>query len=181
MSDLKARLDPGRTDMLDRYHIMDTPAEESFDDIVYLAADICEAPVSVVSLVDDSRQWFKARIGVDVCETDVKESVCAHGLQSEDLLIIPDLKRDPRTCELGVVTEAKPAMRFYAGAPLRTSVGDTLGMLCVVDHFPRPNGLTQRQTRALKSLARQAVASIELHRLVRERDQALAKLSQLQG
>ena len=176
MSDLQARLDPGRTEMLADYDIMDTPAEQIFDDIVYLAHDICETPIALVSLVDDRRQWFKARVGLDVCETDLNNSGCAHGLRSSDLLIIPDLRRDPRTAEMEIVRD-KPTIRFYAGAPLRTRFGDTLGMLCVIDHFPRPTGLTSRQERALKSLARQAVASIELHRLVLERDRALAKLA----
>ena len=165
----------GRTAMLADYAIMDSPPEPSFDDIVYLAADICEAPIATISLIDDDRQWFKARIGVDVCETGLDRSVCAHGLSSAGLLIIPDMKVDPRTAENPIVTQ-KPAMRFYAGAPLRTSRGDTLGMLCVVDHFPRSTGLTQRQQRALTSLARQAVTSIELHRLLRERETFLEKL-----
>jgi GAF domain-containing protein len=163
-----------RATMLEGYRIMDTPPEPVFDDLVYLAADICEAPISVVSMVEERRQWFKARVGVDVCETEIGASVCVHGLtEPGPLLIIPDLKKDPRTAENPVVT-GKPPMRFYAGAPLRTSYGDVLGMLCVADHYPRPMGLTQRQTRALIALGRQATLNIELHRLLHDRNRPLA-------
>jgi GAF domain-containing protein len=153
--------------MLAGYQIMDTEPDQLFEDLVYLAADICEAPIALVSLVDDNRQWFKARTGLDVCETDIGSSVCAHGLQEEELFIIPDLKMDPRTAENPLVT-GPPRLRFYAGAPLRTSSGDTLGMFCVMDHFSRPDGLTSRQRRGLKSLGRQATMSIEMHRLLCE-------------
>lgn len=172
-----ATQDHSRAAMLAAYHIMDTPAEPTFDDLVYLATDICEAPAGLVSLVEDERQWFKAKIGIDVCETEIGVSVCRHGLESPGLLIIPDLKKDPRTADNPVVTD-RPPVRFYAGAPLRTSYGDTLGMLCVIDHFPRPMGLTKRQERALLSLARQATVNIELHRLIRERDVAYAALAE---
>ena len=87
-------------------------------------------------------------------------------------MIIPDLKKDPRTAENPLVS-GKPPLRFYAGAPLRTSYGDVLGMLCVADHYPRPMGLTQRQTRALICLGRQATLNIELHRMLHDRDSAL--------
>jgi GAF domain-containing protein len=158
-----------RAVMLAGYRIVDTAPEPAFDDLVYLAADICEAPISVISLIDERRQWFKARVGVEVCETDISESVCVHGLaEPGPLLIINDLKRDPRTADNPVVS-GKPPMRFYAGAPLRTSYGDVLGMLCIADHYPRPMGLTQRQTRALIALGRQATISIELNRLAHDR------------
>ena len=172
------KIDIGRATMLAGYHIMDTPPEPAFDDIVYLAADICEAPIALVSLVEDSRQWFKARVGLDLCETDIGSSVCRHGLGSPDLLIIPDLKTDPRTAENPLVV-ARPPIRFYAGAPLRTSTGDALGMLCVIDRFPRAMGLTQRQQRALSALARQAVTTIEFQRFLRERDGAIGALAEV--
>lgn len=175
MPELQLASMPGRTAMLAAYAIMDTPPEPAFDDLVYLAADICEAPIATVSLVDDTRQWFKARVGIELCETGLDSSVCAHGLSSPGLLIIPDLKVDPRTANNPLVTQ-RPAIRFYAGAPIRTSNGDTLGMLCVIDNFPRPNGLTSRQQRALASLARQASATIELHGLLHDRDALLRDL-----
>ena len=156
-----------RTAMLGNYQIMDTEPEQLFDDLVYLAADICEAPIALVSLVDDTRQWFKARVGLDVCETGVGSSVCALGLQEDDLFIIHDLKMDPRTAENPLVT-GPPRIRFYAGAPLRTLSGDTLGMLCVIDKFSRPDGLTARQRRGLTALGRQVTMSIEMHRLLCE-------------
>ena len=79
---------------LDSYGILDTPAEQGFDDIVLLAAQICKAPTALVSLVAGSRQWFKARVGLDVCETPLSQSTCLHA----GLLVIPDLAADPRTC-----------------------------------------------------------------------------------
>jgi GAF domain-containing protein len=156
-----------RAAMLAGYQIMDTDAEQLFEDFVYLAADICEAPIALVALVDDQRQWFKAKVGIDVSETDIDCSVCVHGLDEEDLFIIPDLKIDPRTAQNPWVV-GPPRVRFYAGAPLRTSSGDTLGTICVMDKFSRPTGLTARQKRALKSFGRQATMSIEMHRLLCE-------------
>lgn len=153
--------------MLAGYRIVDTEPEQTYDDLIYLAADICEAPIALISLVDNKRAWFKAKIGLDVAEHAIECSVCAHGLQEEELLIIPDLKKDPRTAENPLVL-GPPRLRFYAGAPLITASGDTLGMLCVMDHFPRSSGLTARQRRALTSLGRQATMSIDMHRLLCE-------------
>ncbi|MCE4223262.1 PAS domain S-box protein [Methylobacterium sp. C25] len=156
---------------LERYDILDTPAEPGFDDIVGLAAEICKTPVALVSLVADDRQWFKARIGFDACETPIGQSVCAHALAQPGLLVIPDLTQDPRTRDNTLVT-GEPHIRFYAGARLETPEGEAIGTLCVIDGQARPAGLTTRQALALERLARQVMTQMELGRVAAERDAA---------
>lgn len=152
--------------------MLDTLPEPGFDGIVQLAMQLCATPVALVSLVDVGRQWFKARAGFPSCETDLDSSVCAHALTSEALLVIPDLTRDHRTARNPLVT-ADPHLRFYAGAPLRTPAGQTLGTLCVIDHQPRPAGLTDAQRSGLYLLAEQVMAQLELRRAVHARDALL--------
>lgn len=162
--------DAARLDALARYDILDTPAEPGFDGIVQLACQLCNAPVALVSLVAEDRQWFKARVGFPSCETDLNSSVCAHALaQPDDLLIIPDLTTDPRTMANPLVT-GEPFIRFYAGAPLRTASGLVLGSLCVIDKAPRPEGLTASQASSLRLLAEQVMNQLELRRAVTARD-----------
>jgi GAF domain-containing protein len=141
--------------------ILDTPPEEEFDDIVRLASSICGAPMSTISLIDVNRQWFKARHGLDACETDREVSFCSHAILGRDLLVVPDATLDPRFADNPAVTGG-PGIRFYAGAPLLTSDGVTLGTLCVVDLVPRR--LTVAQLRALRALARQVTAALEFRR-----------------
>ncbi|WP_244612299.1 PAS domain S-box protein, partial [Methylobacterium gnaphalii] len=160
-----------RLKALARYGILDTPAEAGFDDIVGLAAEICETPIALVSLVADDRQWFKARIGLDPCETPLEQSVCAHALKQTGLLVIPDLQDDPRTAANTLVT-GEPHLRFYAGARLETPDGEAIGTLCVIDHQPRPDGLTPRQASSLQRLAGQVMMQMEMRRAVVERDAA---------
>ena len=154
---------PSRLAALDAYGILDTPPEQGFDDIVQLARDACDAPVALVSLVAGNRQWFKARSGFPACQTDLDASVCVHALREPDLLVIPDLTRDPRTRANPLVTGA-PHLRFYAGASLRTPSGQVLGSLCVIDHKPRPEGLSGREARSLRALAGQVMTQLELRR-----------------
>ena len=161
--------DKGRLAALDAYAILDTPAEQNFDDIVALARHMCQTPVALVSFVASDRQWFKARAGFDGCQTDLASSVCAHALVEPDLLIIGDLSADPRTRDNPLVT-AGPNIRFYAGAPLRLADGTVLGSLCVIDTVPRPSGLTPEQGDALRALARQVVALLELRKSLRTQE-----------
>jgi len=163
-----------RLDALKSYGVLDTAPEDGFDDIVAIAASICDTPVSLVSLVERDRQWFKARTGVDLCETPIAQSVCNHGMGSGDLLIIPDLTVDPRTRENTLVTE-DPFIRFYAGAPLVTPEGVTIGMLCVIDLEPRPAGLNEGQKRSLTALARQVMTQMELRRTLRQLDDSVTR------
>ncbi|RYB07605.1 GAF domain-containing protein [Lichenibacterium ramalinae] len=162
-----------RLAVLEAYAVLDTPPEAGFDDVVTLACQVCEAPVALVSLVDRERQWFKARRGFAPGETDMSRSVCVHALAQDDILEIPDLSADPRTCGNPLVT-GEPHLRFYAGAVLKTPAGIAFGSLCVIDHVPRADGLTDRQRDALRALARQVVAQLELRRAISERDASLA-------
>lgn len=162
--------DPERLAALASYGILDTPAEPGFDGIVQLACRLCDVPVALVSLVAEDRQWFKAQVNFPSCETDLSSSICAHALaQPDDLLIIPDLTRDQRTVANPLVI-GEPFIRFYAGAPLRTSGGMVLGSLCVIDKVPRPEGLTETQASDLRTLAGQVMSQLELRRAVTARD-----------
>lgn len=163
--------DDRRLAALAGYAILDTPPDVAFDDVVAVASQLCEVPVALVSLVAAERQWFKARVGFDPCETTIGQSVCAHALGQTDVLVIPDLTKDPRTRDNTLVTEA-PFIRFYAGAPLIAPAGEVLGTLCVIDTMPRETGLTASQTIALQALARQVMTLLEMRKAVSERDQA---------
>lgn len=144
--------------------VLDTPPETDFDDIVRIASEICGAPISLVTLVDAERQWFKAKIGdVDVPETPREVAFCAHAIMGRDLMVIPDATADARFADNPFV-RADDGIRFYAGAPLLTPEGAALGTLCVVDHSP--HRLNLDQMRALRSLAKQVTELLELRRLV---------------
>ena len=167
-----AVLDAERLEALRSFDVLDTPSEEGFDDIVHLAAQVCSTPVALVSLVAEDRQWFKARVGFSCSQTDLNSSVCAHALSEPDLLVIPDLKLDLRTRANPLVT-GPPHIRFYAGAPLRTADGQTIGSLCVIDPEPRPMGLSEGQAENLRALARQVMSQLELRRALASRDSLL--------
>lgn len=153
--------DPDRLSALDRYAIIDTPSEASFDGLVRLAGMVCRAPIAVISFVQGDRQWFKARTGLDATETPIEHSVCSHALRRSEPLIIPDLTRDPRTSGNPLVM-GPPHIRFYAGAPLITPDRQVLGTICVIDTVPRPEGLAPEQVRALSLLAEQVMALLAL-------------------
>ncbi|WP_067509837.1 GAF domain-containing protein [Actinoplanes sp. TFC3] len=141
--------------------ILDSEPEKDFDDIVSLASGVCGVPMSLVSLVDADRQWFKARIGTDLTETSRDMSFCAHAMLGKDLMVVPDATKDARFSDNPLVGEAG-GVRFYAGAPLITTDGFPLGALCVVDSAPRQLRIEQLQ--ALRALARQVTSQIELRR-----------------
>ena len=160
--------DADRLAALARYDILDSESEPGFDDIVHLATLICDAPISLVSLVDSDRQWFKARIAFAPSETSLDCSICAHALIETGLLVIPDLTRDDRTIRNPLVT-GTPHIRFYAGVPFHAATGEVLGSLCVIDTTPRPGGLTPSQTTCLAALGRQVTSQLELRRALNER------------
>jgi GAF domain-containing protein len=162
-SALPRNTDLARLAELDAYGILDTSPEEGFEDIVQLAASVCFTPVALVSLVENGRQWFKARVGFPARETDLASSVCVHALNEPDLLVISDLTSDLRTRANPLVT-GEPHIRFYAGAPLRTAAGMVLGTLCVIDTAPRPDGLTGEQADNLRRLARNVMALLNQRR-----------------
>ncbi|WP_211911812.1 sensor histidine kinase [Tardiphaga alba] len=155
--------DPQRLSVLQSYAMLDTGPEPEFDDIVMLARQICGAPMALISLVDAERQWFKAASGLDICESGIETSVCAHALAVPETLNIADLTQDARTKDNPHVT-GEPHLRFYAGAPLIAAEGVAIGTVCVVDTEPRPGGLRPEQLDALEALARQVMTQFELRR-----------------
>ena len=154
-------IETARIAALDRYAILDSEPEEAFDDLVTLAAHICQTPMAMLSLVDDHRQWFKSKVGVQVRETARDISICAHAIQQKDLFIIPDTLEDARFRENPLVV-GEPGIRFYAGAPLINEDGFALGTLCVVDREPRV--LDSEQKEALEAISRLALRQMELRK-----------------
>ena len=163
-----AAADTARFAALAHTGILDTAPEPRFDDLVMLAKEICDVPIALVSLVDSERQWFKAKVGVDVEETPIETSVCALVIRQDGLFVIPDLSLDPRTAHFSLVAQ-EPHLRFYAGFPIVTAAGVPLGSLCAIDVVPRPGGLTSRQAAALEALARQTAIEIERTMAARSR------------
>lgn len=159
-----------RVGLLRRLDILDTAQEQQFDDLVNLAAQWCEAPIALVSLVDADRQWFKARTGLPTRQTGRAESFCAHVVADGRPLVVEDTLTDPRFWDNPLVL-GEPEIRFYAGMPLTLSGGHTLGTLCVIDRQCRV--LSGEQTSALERLARQVTHLLETRRALLElRDEA---------
>jgi GAF domain-containing protein len=154
-----------RLKVLWQYEVLDTVPEEVFDELTELAAHICEAPIALLSLVDQSRQWFKAKVGTTVKETSRDISFCAYAITQPGLFIVPDATKDERFANNPLVI-SDPKIRFYAGAPLITPDGHALGTLCVIDKVPRE--LRPDQQQALLILARHVVTQLELRRRSRE-------------
>ncbi len=143
------------------YRIMNTGAEQAFDDLTSLAAAICGTPMAAISFVDETRQWFKSKIGLVNSETSRDFSFCAHAVLKDEMLIVEDATRDARFLDNPLVLQ-DPSIRFYAGAPLQMANGEALGALCVIDTQPRQ--LTDQQRLALSVLRRAVVSQLELRR-----------------
>ena len=151
-----------RLEALHSYNILDTLPEQDFDDLTLLAQQICQAPIALISLVDENRQWFKSRVGVSHTETPLDFAFCPYAiLDPGELLIVQDAQKDPRFAESPRV-RGGPKIRFYAGAPLVTPEGLALGTLCIIDCVPRD--LTAEQKTALHSLSRIVITQLELRR-----------------
>ena len=125
-----------RLDVLRSLNILDTPPEERFDSITRVAKKLFSVPIALVSIVDEDRQWFKSKAGLDANETPREISFCGHAILHDDAFIVPDTKKDERFADNPLVLEP-PYIRFYAGYPLRTMDGLKLGTLCIIDTKPR--------------------------------------------
>ena len=148
-----------RLKALHRSRLLDSPPERLFDAIVSRAAEICKTPIALISLVDEHRQWFKSKVGLDAAETDRDLAFCAHAILQDQLMVVPDALSDERFAQNPLVTHA-PNIRFYAGMPLITSDGCALGTLCVIDRQPRE--LTFDQMNQLKVLAESTRILLEM-------------------
>lgn len=169
--------DVARVAALRALGILDTPPEPDYDDLTRLAAQICQVPIALISLVDADRQWFKARVGLDPAETPRELSFCAHAIAEpqNDVFVVPDASADPRFADNALVTGA-PHIRFYAGTPLVTHDGWALGTLCVIDRAPRQ--LTPDQLHALTTLRRHILDALELRRIIARQNAVIADLDE---
>ena len=146
---------------LHSYKLLDTDPSAEFDAVVERAADIFDAPIGALSLVDEDRQWFKAAVGLQVSETPRAVSFCAHAMLGDRPMVVQDARLDPRFARNPLVT-GPLSIRFYIGAPLIGRGGVRLGSLCAIK--PEPRQATDLECRQLASLARLAVARMEMHR-----------------
>jgi GAF domain-containing protein len=158
---------------LREYSVLDTGAEQAYDDITRLASHICKTPIALISLIDDNRQWFKSRVGLDAPQTPREHAFCAHAIQSpSDVMVVEDATRDPRFADNPLVTGA-PDIRFYAGAPLVSPTGEALGTLCIIDRKPRT--LNPEEAELLRALARQVMSQLELRRSLMTLEQTIGE------
>lgn len=148
-----------RLTVLHRYGILDTMAEQAYDDITKIASAICGTSIAVISFVDKDRQWFKSTIGLDAKETPKDVAFCAHAILESSTFVVNDATRDPRFVNNPLVT-SEPHIRFYAGAPLKSLEGLNLGTICVIDQ--KPMQITPEQAEVLQSLSRQVMMLLEL-------------------
>lgn len=148
-----------RLHCLSRMRILDTAAEEAFDSITRAAARYFKVPIALVSLVDQDRQWFKSRVGLDVCETERRHSFCSHAIARDDLLVVNDASARPEFADNPLVT-GPPYIRFYAGALVRIE-GKSIGTLCIIDSTPRTFEIAEQ--RDLSRMARLVTRQIKLN------------------
>ena len=157
-----------RLEALYAYNLLDEIEQREFNDIVNLAAQICQTPISLITLIDASTQWHKARFGLDVKDIKREISFCGHAInQPNEIFIVQDATKDERFIDNPLVT-GNPKIAFYAGIPLVTQDGFPLGAFCVIDREPRQ--LDDNQIKALQTLSRQIIRLFELRKLVSELD-----------
>lgn len=178
---MKAPIPPKESERLAalyEYAILDTAAEQVFDDLAALAAHICQVPMATITFVDKDRQWFKSRLGIEATETPRDYAFCAHTILGPEPLIVQDATQDSRFAESPLVTD-NPGVRFYAGFPLLTNDGLALGALCALDRTP--HRLSPEQQTAMAALARQVMALIDLRRVSARLASALEAVRTLEG
>lgn len=159
------------------YNVLDTLPESEFDDLTALAAEIVGTPIALISFIDKDRQWFKSRRGMELTETPRDIAFCAHAINGSDVFVVNDATKDDRFKDNPMVT-SESHIRFYAGMPLMTPDGLSIGAICTKDRVPR--SLSDGQRKALEILARQVIAQLELRRLLRDHNARNAALGALQ-
>jgi GAF domain-containing protein len=170
MASLEDKLLELRLAVLRDYEIMDTPPEEDFDDITRLAAYICQTPIATITLLDQHRQWFKSKVGVNHCEDSIEHSFCYHAIQNRGIFQVDDATLDDRFATNPLVT-ADHGIRAYVGSPLVTDTGIPFGTLCAIDRVP--HSFNEDQCEALASLSRMVVKAMEMRKTARALSQAL--------
>lgn len=154
-----------RLEALRSYDVLDTPPEKVFDELARMAASIAGTPIALVTLIDEDRQWFKARIGLEAHQTPRNIAFCSRAIEGSGVFVVPDALQDERFADNPLVT-SDPSIRFYAGAPLITPTGQALGTLCIIDHVPRK--LSVEDAHALQILSRHVMAQLDLRRRLTE-------------
>jgi GAF domain-containing protein len=163
---------------LKEYRVLDTGTEQPYDDITILAAHICEVPIATISLVDEARQWFKAKVGMSQPQTPREIAFCAHTILQREPFVVRDAQKDRRFADNDMVT-GEPHIRFYAGFPLVNQQGLAVGTLCAMDRKPRE--LTAKQEKAMQALVRQVMALLEFRRVSVHLADSLNHIKTLQG
>ncbi|MBW2962845.1 GAF domain-containing protein [Mesonia aestuariivivens] len=164
--------DKNRLEDLNSYRILDTSPEEELDLITELATLICGTPISLLTLLDDKRQWFKSKKGLAKKQTDIKQAFCRFALENpNEVFVVNDSLEDERFKNNELVLN-DPNIRFYAGAPLESSRGNVLGTLCIIDTKPRT--ITENQKRALQILAKKAMGHLELRKILIHKNETIA-------
>ena len=151
--------EPERLDAVRRYDVLDTPPDGAFDRVTRLAARLFDVPISIISIVDHDRIWFKSHHGLDVTEIDRAPGLCASAICEVEPWIVNDARVDPRTLENSLVA-GELGLRFYVGVPLRTADGHNLGTLNVIDFEPRT--VTDEELQTLQELAGVVMDELEL-------------------
>jgi signal transduction histidine kinase len=165
-----------RIKSLKSYLVLDTETEEEIDNLTQLASEICETPITLVSLIDENRQWFKSKVGLDVNETSRDLAFCAHAInETDELFIIEDARADVRFSGNPLVT-SYPKIIFYASVVLKSDEDLPLGTLCVIDHSPRK--LSDKQIRSLKTISRQIMNLLNYKKSIRKQEELSVQLSQ---